>query len=168
MNWEAIGAISELLGSLAVLATLVYLSFQVRNARDELKHSIRQNNEASSSELLLETLRNPRLIEALALTSEGGSFSSTALQEAYDLSREQALVLNNYFVARMRQARYTVVSDLPYIEQSARENFDLSVGRLFGNGAGSVFFTAVSEAMPDDPAVKYIQSKLHPLARDNA
>ena len=32
VNWEAIGAIAEMIGSLAVLATLAYLAFQVRQA----------------------------------------------------------------------------------------------------------------------------------------
>ena len=30
MNWEAIGAIAELIGGLAVLVTLIYLSIQVK------------------------------------------------------------------------------------------------------------------------------------------
>ena len=37
MNWEAIGAIAEMIGSLAVLATLVYLAFQVRQASRNTK-----------------------------------------------------------------------------------------------------------------------------------
>ena len=32
MNWEAFGAIAEMIGSLAVLVTLIYLAFQVRQA----------------------------------------------------------------------------------------------------------------------------------------
>ena len=30
MNWEAIGAIAELLGAFAIIITLVYLTIQVR------------------------------------------------------------------------------------------------------------------------------------------
>jgi hypothetical protein len=30
MNWEAIGAIGEVLGALAVIVTLVYLAVQIR------------------------------------------------------------------------------------------------------------------------------------------
>ena len=33
MNWEAIGAIGEVLGALAVVITLIYLAVQVRQAR---------------------------------------------------------------------------------------------------------------------------------------
>ncbi|MDA1372383.1 MAG: hypothetical protein O2971_16680 [Proteobacteria bacterium] len=34
MNWEAIGAIGEILGAFAVVATLVYLATQIRYAKE--------------------------------------------------------------------------------------------------------------------------------------
>ena len=37
MNWDAIGAIAEALSAIAVLLTLVYLSFQVRDTRKQLR-----------------------------------------------------------------------------------------------------------------------------------
>ena len=39
MNWEAIGAIAELLGSVAVLGTLVYLAMQIRQNTKFIKAS---------------------------------------------------------------------------------------------------------------------------------
>ena len=39
MNWEALGAIAELLGALAVIATLVYLSLQIRQNSTLLKET---------------------------------------------------------------------------------------------------------------------------------
>lgn len=39
MNWEAIGAFAEMIGSAAVLATLVYLAVQVRHSRDLLEEN---------------------------------------------------------------------------------------------------------------------------------
>jgi hypothetical protein len=39
MNWDAIAAIAELLGSLAVLATLIYLSLQVRQSKQILEEN---------------------------------------------------------------------------------------------------------------------------------
>lgn len=35
MNWEAIGAIAEILGAVAVLVTLAYLAVQVRHVREQ-------------------------------------------------------------------------------------------------------------------------------------
>src|SRR5215831_3575171 len=42
MNWEEVGAIGQLLGSVAVFVTLVYLATQVRFARAEYMRSISQ------------------------------------------------------------------------------------------------------------------------------
>ena len=39
MNWDALGAIAELLGAIAVLATLVYLTLQVRQNTNALNSS---------------------------------------------------------------------------------------------------------------------------------
>ena len=37
MNWDAVGAIGEVLGSVAVLISLIYLAFQVRQTRDQTR-----------------------------------------------------------------------------------------------------------------------------------
>ena len=38
MNWDEVGAIGQMLGSLAVFITLVYLSVQTRHARSESRN----------------------------------------------------------------------------------------------------------------------------------
>ena len=42
VNWDAIGAIGEIIGAVAVFATLVYLSLQIRHNSAMTKASIRQ------------------------------------------------------------------------------------------------------------------------------
>jgi hypothetical protein len=37
MNWEAIGAIAELLGAVGVIASLVYLATQIRQSREQMR-----------------------------------------------------------------------------------------------------------------------------------
>ena len=39
MNWDAIGAVGEIVGALAVLITLAYLAVQVRHSRDLLEEN---------------------------------------------------------------------------------------------------------------------------------
>lgn len=41
MNWEAIGAIGEVVGSLAVMLTLVYIAFQVRQSSKQIDQNTR-------------------------------------------------------------------------------------------------------------------------------
>jgi len=47
MNWEAIGAISEMIGALAVVISLVYLAFQIRQNTKQLEQSQRTSTAAS-------------------------------------------------------------------------------------------------------------------------
>jgi len=49
MNWEAIGAISEMIGALAVVVSLIYLAFQIRQNTNQLEHNERASIAASAS-----------------------------------------------------------------------------------------------------------------------
>ncbi|MBW2498391.1 MAG: hypothetical protein JRF61_14050, partial [Deltaproteobacteria bacterium] len=41
MNWDAIGAIAELLGAVGVIASLVYLATQIRQSRQQMQENTR-------------------------------------------------------------------------------------------------------------------------------
>ncbi len=41
MNWDAIGAIAELLGAVGVIASLVYLATQIRHSREQMSQNTR-------------------------------------------------------------------------------------------------------------------------------
>ena len=43
MNWEAIGAIGEVIGGVAVIATLIFLSFQIRSSTQATRAQIAQD-----------------------------------------------------------------------------------------------------------------------------
>ena len=72
MNWEAIGAVGEMVGAIAVIATLIYLAIQIKasaraarsaavtdatNAMQEFYSGL--GNNAQTSELFLEGMANP-------------------------------------------------------------------------------------------------------------
>ena len=61
MNWDAIGAIGQLLGSIAVFVTLVYLAIQTRHTRWEMQRSISQNRAEGARELAMSHATNERL-----------------------------------------------------------------------------------------------------------
>ena len=42
MNWDALAAISEIIGALAVVITLAYLAVQIRQSNDLLRSESRQ------------------------------------------------------------------------------------------------------------------------------
>lgn len=53
MNWEAIGAIGELLGALAVVVTLVYLAAQIRHSTLSSQAATHQQAAQASSDILM-------------------------------------------------------------------------------------------------------------------
>lgn len=53
MNWEAIGAVGEILGAVAVLFTLIYLGLQIRQNMRLTKAMIRENRTDSSQKVIM-------------------------------------------------------------------------------------------------------------------
>jgi len=51
MNWDAIGAIAELLGAIGVIASLVYLATQIRQSREQIVQNTRATQAASYQQL---------------------------------------------------------------------------------------------------------------------
>lgn len=160
MNWDAIGAVAELLGSVAVLATLIYLSVQVKNAKKEFQATIRQNHATANLDMTMETIRSPALLAAqVRAVEELGDVRPgiIAFQEKANLSLDEAIVLNNYFSARWRQVGDAVLGELDHLPEATQNTFARATARLFGTGAGKVFLDATRETIPaDDPTLTYV------------
>ena len=59
MNWEALGAIGELIGAVAVMATLIYLAIQIRqNTQQQEKNEL--SSQAAAVNASAEALRDAR------------------------------------------------------------------------------------------------------------
>jgi hypothetical protein len=91
MDWDAVGAIAELIGSIAVIATLVYLAAQVRANSMSVQNSTIQTQAAAQSEWSRQLTTNPELFE---LYRKG--HSGKVELSARDLGRFD-LVLNQSF-----------------------------------------------------------------------
>ena len=63
MDWEAIGAIAELIGSIAVIATIVFLAAQVRANSAAVQNSTIQTQAAAQSEWIRQLTVNPDLFK---------------------------------------------------------------------------------------------------------
>ena len=62
MNWEAIGAMGEIVGAIAVLLTLFYLSIQIRQGVKLARSQIREQRTASSQEAIYQYAAHGDLI----------------------------------------------------------------------------------------------------------
>ncbi len=71
MNWDAVGAVAETVGAIAVLATLIYLALQVRQARKvQLAESIRATR-AERREFFISLRDSPFIHEILEKCASG-------------------------------------------------------------------------------------------------
>ena len=61
MNWEAIGAIGEILGAAAVVLTLGYLAIQVRHAKNATADQNRLERARGVREMALAMISNPEV-----------------------------------------------------------------------------------------------------------
>jgi hypothetical protein len=51
VNWDAVGAIAELLGALGVIATLIYLAAQIRQSSDLVRHATASASRAARNDV---------------------------------------------------------------------------------------------------------------------
>ncbi|MFK7864830.1 MAG: hypothetical protein AB8B95_11465 [Pseudohongiellaceae bacterium] len=92
MNWEAIGAIGEILGAMAVVLTLVYLAVQVRYAKDAASDNNRIARASGVREMMLATATHPELRELGLKTYDIDYFQELA--KTFDLTLDQAYTLD--------------------------------------------------------------------------
>ena len=83
MNWDALGAIAELLGAIAVLLTLVYLAIQLRQNNAFAQAQAMQARTDTQINMISFVMSNPKYLDAIvALTkSVGGSDVEEISQE---------------------------------------------------------------------------------------
>ena len=66
MNWEAIGAVGEILGAIAVVVTLVYLALQIRHSTAQARAGMTKDLFLATRSATLEIAANPELGKIMA------------------------------------------------------------------------------------------------------
>ena len=66
MNWDEMGAIGQVLWSIAVFVTLGYLSIQVRHSRAEVRRSITQTRATSNREVAMYRASDEQMLDIFA------------------------------------------------------------------------------------------------------
>ncbi len=95
-DWNAIGAIGEILGAIAVICTLFYLSIQIRRNQTEMFSSL-----ASSGQQSELALRN-KLEESSGLICKANAGEGLTREETYRLRQITQMVDARYFLAYVR------------------------------------------------------------------
>lgn len=144
MNWDAVGAVGEVLGAVAVFVTLAYLALQIRQTRADLRRSVRQARGEAARQVLLAGMGNERLLAArktaeMALGGSSGGFGR-ALEERAGLSREDAQVISYHELANWSY-RLQTIPDIAELSASERAAFELHIHNSYGSSAvGRLFF----------------------------
>jgi hypothetical protein len=152
MGIVELGALGEFVGSIAVLATLIYLSFQVREARAESRSSLLRHRSDAARSLFLSEASNPTLVAALvkgdrALGRER-SMDNPLIEKA-GLTREEARMVMNSFMANFFHRQTLYMSRLTDTE---RHTLDNQLVVTISSGLARLCFETVKGSGTFDPA----------------
>lgn len=102
MNWEQVAAVAEVLGALGVIASVLYLAFQIKGERDATLANTRQLRQGGVRESMLALATSDDLASVFART--GVVFPAVSdLVEELGISREEAIRMNAFYTATVRQ-----------------------------------------------------------------
>lgn len=73
MNWEAMGAIGEVVGAVGVIVSLLYLALQIRQSSNVTRSATRQAISTTQIELVMRIAENPDLRATIGRWYEDGS-----------------------------------------------------------------------------------------------
>ena len=76
INWEAIGAVGEVVGAIAVVVTLLYVSVQLRQNTRTVEHSIQRGVHEDAAAWIYKLVENSELAELYRSGMNGDDLSS--------------------------------------------------------------------------------------------
>lgn len=122
MNWEAVGAVGEVLGSIAVFITLGYLAIQIRHARAEARRALGHGRMEANREILKLDMDEPHLaarIKAESAFEVALPPVVAGLMDRASLTQEEAWRVFLVEVARWNYRIHVIQhwDDLPSSEQ---------------------------------------------------
>jgi hypothetical protein len=165
MNWEAVGAVAEIMGSLTVISTLFYLALQVKHARDQISTSVRESRNAMLRELHFAAIQNPQLARVIGKATVAWNLrieSEKQFYEAAEFSIEDQVIWVAYMRAYWSYVRIAVGS-IPDLTPSQREEVDREITAIYSKGPGKLYFDSMSAI--DSSALKYVRELM--ASKDN-
>jgi hypothetical protein len=159
MNWDAVGAIGEVLGSIAVFATLGYLAIQVRHARSETALALSQGRLEANRALIALELEQPTLASILkadtALEQSPWPIEELLMKEA-GLSHEEARRVFLMEVARWNY-RVHVITHVSALSEAERDIFDGSIRNRGSTRLSRLVYEHMRPRLHPD-VVKYVDA----------
>jgi len=163
MNWEEVGAIGQVLGSIAVIITLAYLAVQVSHARREMQRSLVEGRGEVLRELYLTRATDPRLngliIKASSALGVTPSPFALELMERAGLTHEEAAAVG-FELATWWQYRVPIIPYVSELPAMARREFESSARNTYGKSPLSRLWYQKMKVGLNPDAVRYIDNLL--------
>lgn len=166
MNWEAVGAIAEILGSITVISTLFYLALQVRHARDQIRTSIRESRNTAHRELQFAAIQNPQLVRVIGKAHASwtpGVESEEQFYAAANFTIEDQIIWTSYMRVAWSYFRESI-RYIPDLMPSQREELHREITANYSIGPGKLYFDSMSAI--DSQALKYVRELI--ASNDNS
>jgi hypothetical protein len=137
MNWEALGAVAELLGAIGVIASLFYLASQIRRNSESVEAATARALTDATQMRLLAAAQNSTLAVAFVKEKRGEELSEAEQSQLAFLTRATIRGIQNTFVQRRRGM---VSADMwRGYENLLRQQLRLSVVRDWWADEGETF-----------------------------
>ena len=161
MNWEAIAAIGQMLGSIAVLFTLGYLAVQVRHAKEQVRRSASQGRSAATREITMQSASNELLLRGnfkahLALGGQPHPIYQPLVDAGLTDGEIVAVIYSQVASWAHWQSTVTQIHELTVGE---RTEFDIGIRNFYGHGVGRLWYST-SKATLNPDAVRYVDNLL--------
>ncbi len=102
MNWDAIGAVAEILGAIGVIASLFYLAGQIRRNSESVEAGTVQALSGATQNRLLAVAQSTGLAESFAKAMSGGDLSPAERAQLSFFTRASVREVENSFVQYRR------------------------------------------------------------------
>ena len=163
MNWVAIAAIGQMLGSVAVFVTLGYLAVQLRHSRTALLGSITLTRAAMLRDQMMAAATDEGLVHLIAKaeTAFGGvnhPFVDELVKRA-GLNFEEARRVYGYQAAWW-QTRSESIRYMKELPDSDQEGFDARMRFIFQAGSSDRFWYETNKPIVTPDAVRYMDNLL--------
>lgn len=164
MNWNAVGAIGQILGSLATFVTVGYLVVQVHDSEADMRRSVvesrtERNNQGNLTLATNEHLTaiHSKLNQALRGDKPMPPFMESATKQ-FGLTEEEAAMLYVEFLVRWQNTAQTIlyVDELP---QGQRTQFERGLRAGTAEPAFLLWY-GLQKPMLDPEAVHYVDNLL--------
>ena len=146
MTIAELGSLGELLGSIAVLCTLVYLAIQVKHAKDATRATLLQYRADASRELWMFEVTNPEVPKTIRSVNErmnhGDQTIKRVLQEKTGMTAEETDLVFPFLCMHFFHRQTLFCSGLTELELDV---LDKQLRGMYSGGIFRVWFDAVFE-----------------------